>query len=316
MATQLLTQSGGQTATGAAPPPSQGLAPQAPQAQGATPQLATGATQQPAAAGVTGAGPAPTTEAAIGGARIAATTVQDLASSPASGRESPRDAIPIDSVRRVPVLREAVAVLSAADPTLATQFVRSVLPQANTQLASTLLFFLAATRGGDVRGWMGGRVATALEETGRADLMPKLAAELSVPARTAPDSVAGEWRSQQIPLYQDGEVGGMAVHVRRSGEDGGADGDGGEDGRRFLLDVDLSRMGPLQFDGLIRDRRFDLVIRSKAAFPDSMRQDIRTLFRDASEAVGLRGGLTFQAGSHDWVTVATARGAEYSGIQT
>ena len=208
------------------------------------------------------------------------------------------------------MLREAVTALSAADPTLATQFVRSVLPQANTQLASTLLFFLAATRGGDVRGWMGGRVATALEESGRADLMPKLAAELSAPARTAPDSIAGEWRSQPIPLYQDGEVGGMAVHVRRPGEDDGGDGDGSADGRRFLIDVDLSRMGPLQFDGLIRDRRFDLVIRSKAAFPDSMRQDIRTLFRDASEAVGLHGGLTFQAGSHDWVTVATARGAE------
>ena len=199
-------------------------------------------------------------------------------------------------------------MLSAADPTLATQFVRSVLPQANTQLAATLLFFLSAARGGDIRGWIGDRVATRLDEAGRADLLPKLSAELSAPARAAPDSPAGEWRSQTIPLYQDGDVGGLSAHVRRTSDDGGTAAEGDSAGRRFLLDIDLSRMGPLQLDGLVRDKRFDLTIRSEAALPEPMRHDLRTLFRDASDAVGLHGGLTFQAGGHDWVTVAAARG--------
>ncbi len=208
----------------------------------------------------------------------------------------------------MPTLREAVSVLSAVDPTLATQFVRSVLPQGNSQLVATLLFFLSATRSGDIRGWMGDRVTSALDDAGRTDLLPKLSAELAAPARPAPDAPAGEWRSQTIPLYQDGDVGGMAVHVRRSGDEGGDAGDGDASGRRFVIDMDLSRMGPLQFDGLVHGTRFDLTIRSPAAFPEPMRQDMRNLFRDASNAVGLHGGLTFQTGSHDWAQLSTASG--------
>ncbi len=226
---------------------------------------------------------------------------------PAASGAPPDAALPIDSARRVPVLREAVAALSAADPALATQFVRSVVPQGNAQLAATLLFFLSATRGGDVRGWMGDRVAARLEDAGRADLLPRLSAELATPTRAAPEPAGAEWRSQTIPLYQDSDIGGLTLHVRPAGDEAGA-GDGGEDaGRRFLIDMDLSRMGPLQLDGLMHDKRLDLTVRSLAAFPESMRQDMRTLFRDASDAVGLHGGLTFQIGDHDWVEVAAGR---------
>ena len=98
------------------------------------------------------------------------------------------------------------------------------------------------------------------------------------------------------------------MHVRRTGDEGGDAADGDAAGHRFLIDMDLSRMGRLQLDGLVHDSRFDLTIRSPAAFPEPMRQDLRTLFRDASNAVGLHGGLMFQAGGHDWARVATARG--------
>ena len=242
------------------------------------------------------------------GPRILAAGARAPSALPSAAGEIGHDVIPIESVRRTPALREAISVLSAVDPTLATQFVRSVLPQANSQLAATLLFFLAATRSGDIRGWMGGRVASTLEDAGRGDLLTKLSAELAAPGRTMPDPPTGEWRSQTIPLYQDGDIGGMAVHVRRSGDEGGEAGDGAAAGHRFLIDMDLSRMGPLQLDGLVHETRFDPTIRSPAAFPEPMRQDMRTLFRDASNAVGLHGGLIFQAGGHDWATVATARG--------
>ena len=239
------------------------------------------------------------------------------ASSPRGSGERPdsvvagRDTAPADSARRVPVLREAVSVLAAADPSLAARFTRSVLPQGNTQLAATLLFFLAATRGGDIRGWVGERVAATLDDAGRGDLLPRLSGELSMPARAAADPAAGDWRSQTVPLYQDGAVGGAALHVRRSGDDAAPDGDGDGEGQRFLIDLTLSRLGPLQLDGRVDARRFDLVIRSQAAFPEAMRRDMRTLFRDASDTVGLHGGLTFQTGGHDWVTVATARVAGF-----
>ncbi len=262
----------------------------------------------PTAAAPVSTGTAAATAAPAEAGRMAAPTTMAARPPVSAPPAAPEAPIPVESARRVPALREAVAVLTASDPALATQFVRSVIPQAGTQLAATLLFFLAATRGGDIRGWMGDRVASRLDESGRADLLPKLSAELATTTRPAPDPSSGEWRSQTIPLYQDADIGGLSLHVRQAGDEGSARADAEEGGHRFLIDMDLSRLGPLQLDGLVRDKRLDLTLRSQAALPESMRQDMRTLFREASETVGLQGGLTFQAGGHDWVAMAAVRG--------
>ena len=300
---QVVTQAANPPAT----PAPQGQPPQSRVPTTPTPQGTPAQTPAPNAANPAPPSPAPSGLAMEAGGRIGEAARPAPPTLPVAAGFGGDHALPIESARRVPALREAMSVLSAADPALATQFVRSVIPQGNAQLAATLLFFLSATRGGDIRGWVGDRVAARLEDAGRADLLPRLSAELAGAPRPAPDPAAGEWRSQTVPLYQDADVGGIRMHVRTAGDEDGAadDSDGG--GQRFLIDMDLSRMGPLQLDGLVRDKRLDVTIRSKAAFPDSMRQDMRTLFRDASETVGLHGGLTFQAGGHDWVTVATAR---------
>ncbi len=301
---QIVTQTANPPATPASQAPApQGQAPATPAPPGTpipatAPNTANPAAPLPAASGA----------AIEAGNRAGVTARPSAPALPAAPAAAGDDSLPVDSARRVPALREAVSVLSAADPALASQFVRSVLPQGNAQLATTLLFFLSATRGGDIRGWVGDRVTARLEDAGRADLLPRLSAELAGTPRPAADPAAGEWRSQTIPLYQDADVGGLALHVRKAGDEDGTaeDADGG--GRRFVIDMDLSRMGPLQLDGLVREKRLDVTIRSQAAFPESMRQDMRTLFRDASETVGLHGGLTFQAGGHDWITIADARG--------
>jgi hypothetical protein len=63
-----------------------------------------------------------------------------------------------------------------------------------------------------------------------------------------------------------------------------------------MLDVELSRIGPLQIDGLVRDKRLDLVVRTREALPDEMRHDINRIFSDAGDITGFKGVLTFQAG--------------------
>ncbi len=304
LSAQVVTQAGtGPARTGApTPPPAVGSSATAPPTAPA-PAPGPGSTTQASAPPAT----LPSQVASASPGRMASVAKPAPAPLPIAAGDPGEAPLPIDSARRVPALREAISVLSAADPALATQFVRSVLPQANTQLAATLLFFLSATRGGDIRGWVGDRVAARLDDAGRADLVPRLSAELAAP-RAMPEPTAGEWRSQTIPLYQDTDIGGLVLHVRAAGDEGGANGTAEENGRRFLIEMDLSRMGPLQLDGLVRAKRLDLTVRSQAAFPEAMRQDMRALFRDASETVGLQGGLTFQAGGHDWVTVAAARG--------
>lgn len=82
-----------------------------------------------------------------------------------------------------------------------------------------------------------------------------------------------------------------------SGEDDEEKSAGGKGkGVRFLVDLDLSRLGELQLDGMVHEdtKSFDLVIRSHEALDDEIRRDLTGLFVTANEAVGLKGGLSFQ----------------------
>ena len=76
----------------------------------------------------------------------------------------------------------------------------------------------------------------------------------------------------------------------------GKDKRGGNDvnGSRFVVEIELSRMGAFQFDGLVRERRFDLVVRSRIALTTTMRRDITALYQEAMELGRYNGDIVFQ----------------------
>ena len=75
-----------------------------------------------------------------------------------------------------------------------------------------------------------------------------------------------------------------------------------------MLDVDNSRFGELQPDGLVRERRFDLILRSRQALPEALRHDIAGIFAQANGATGSAGQIGFQASS-DWQALPLAPNA-------
>jgi hypothetical protein len=84
-------------------------------------------------------------------------------------------------------------------------------------------------------------------------------------------------------------------------QDRAGSGRGGKDQgqeHRFVVDLDLSRLGRLQMDGLVQraDKRFDLILRMETPFSSEMRRDITQLFIGTIEAIGIKGGVTFQGG--------------------
>jgi hypothetical protein len=64
-------------------------------------------------------------------------------------------------------------------------------------------------------------------------------------------------------------------------------------GERFVLEVVFSRLGPMQFDGLVRDRRFDLALRTSSELDTGLRRGIETVFADALGACGWSGEIVF-----------------------
>ncbi len=196
-----------------------------------------------------------------------------------------------------PTLLESASVLQRSDPVAAQQLAQAI-PDGGPRTAAAVISFVQAMRSGDARQWPGDATLRALERTGPrgTQLAATLSGEVAELATRARDTGA-EWRALPIPWNTGGEIDRVALITRREGE-GDSDETKGKKGggTRFLIDVNLSRLGPMQLDGMFKNeiRAFDMVLRTKEALPDDMRRDLLGLFTEANGAMGLKGGLSFQ----------------------
>ena len=172
------------------------------------------------------------------------------------------------------------------------------LPQAGPRLTTGLLFFLAALQGGKLEGWPGQAGREVLERVGQSELANRLGPEFLQGQRVVAEG-GSEWRLFLLPFFDGSKLQPLRFLLR--GRDGGKGGDNDSRDKaiRFLLELELSRMGALQFDGLVRDRRFDLMLRSRWALSAQQRADIAEIFNDANAVSGYRGQITFQS-PVDW----------------
>jgi hypothetical protein len=72
---------------------------------------------------------------------------------------------------------------------------------------------------------------------------------------------------------------------------------------RFLIDVRMSRLGPMQLDGFLRTRQLDVIVRSENPLPVWLNQDLRQSYTRTMEAIGYNGGLNFQHGRQGWLNI-------------
>lgn len=204
---------------------------------------------------------------------------------------------PPGAVTGWPTLSEALTVLQRSDPVAAQQLAQAI-PDGGGRTVAAAVAFVQAMRSGDLRHWPGDTNLRALERAGPrgAHLAGQLSAEVGELASRARDT-GGEWRALPIPWNAEGRIERIALITRREGDDEDdrkKERKGG--GTRFLIEVNLSQLGPMQMDGMFRteSRTFDLVLRTKATLPDVMRRDLTSLFADTNAAMGLAGTLSFQ----------------------
>jgi hypothetical protein len=209
--------------------------------------------------------------------------------------------------REWPALKEAMATLQQTDPAAAQQLIDRIMPQPDARLSTSMLFFLAALRGGTIQGWLGDGIARALQRS-RPDILSRLGDDFSALQRMGEEAPGRDWRMMPIPLYGGAEIDQIRMLMRRHGGERDEDDDetGPRGGIRFVLDVDLSRLGRMQLDGLVRekDKRFDLIVRSDQPFPGPVQNDIRAIFEDAIGASGTKGGLAFQSMPAEFVEIS------------
>lgn len=225
--------------------------------------------------------------------------------SPPAAASGLRTAAPdaFGDMRRWPAFDEALTTISHADPATARHLLTAVVPRPDSQLATNMMFFIVVLRGGDLRGWLGEGAHRILQNT-RPDLLSALDDDFGQMRRLADEPVSGDWRSLLVPFHTGAQVELVRLFTRQRKPEGD-DGDGDAAGTRFVVDVDLSRLGQIQLDGLLREkkRHFDLIVRSERPLPAEVRDRIRAIFRESAEITGMNGGVGFQAAPPDFVEI-------------
>ena len=214
-------------------------------------------------------------------------------------------------------LSKMVAWAEQSQPLIA-RTVLSQLPQVDTKLTSGLLFFLSAIKGGDIQQFFGNHLVRALEIKAP-DFLKKLKQDVQHMQHMLDENLGQSWASTILPMVYQGELHQARLFYRQDEENAVGASEGGS-AHRFIVEVGLSALGDMQFDGFVRDgkakRVFDLVIRSARPLTDSMRNDMRRLFDDALQTTGYQGYLTFQQGAHLFVRPMAAMKPNDSDSQT
>ncbi|OUS18827.1 hypothetical protein A9Q97_00195 [Rhodospirillales bacterium 47_12_T64] len=175
----------------------------------------------------------------------------------------------------------------------------SHIPHQGSALTSGILLFLNAIKAGPNRPWVGQDTLSLLRSAGNTELAQQLTNENATLSRPLETS-QGDWRMTQLPILHEGilEKANLFVRDRESGSQKGKKPER-EEATRFKLEVEMSRDGDMQFDGLVKKNRFDLVVRSRESLPNTMQSRISDLFYGANEATGFTGRLTFEP-SQEW----------------
>ena len=188
-------------------------------------------------------------------------------------------------------LRSTLNLLAAHDPTLASIVLNSRIPTANTNLGASLLFFLSALNGGNINKWLGQDVQLTLEKAGHGDLFKSLSDDFTALSRLNSDAGGNDWKTLVFPFYSETRLQQLKMFYRKHSREGE---NGAEDETRFIIELDLSKSGAVQLDGLFKPKQFDLLFRHQQELDTALKARVSEIFTENMEITGLSGSLTFR----------------------
>ncbi len=168
------------------------------------------------------------------------------------------------------------------------------VPQTGPKLAAGLAAAITALRSGEVEQLLAPLLAGRKIPAEKEEMVKRLKEEFTQLADLAKDRPAVDWRALFIPVY-DPRIGLTQINLYyRHNSSGENEKDKKDHGTRFLVDVNFAALGAFQLDGLIRGKRFDLMIRSRSRLSRNQRSEIIGIFDNALQVGGCTGGLEFR----------------------
>ena len=221
--------------------------------------------------------------------------------------------IPFDllSSTQWPVFDDALDILtaqSASSHMAASQSsLAKIMPNPGNpaQMGSAILFSMAAIRSGDISSWMGEKTIAALKRDGaRIDILGRLQKDFSGLSKMMTEPISQDWRGVAIPMMWQNDLQKINLYYRHQEAEKDEPTDKpGDKMTRFIFDLTLDRLGPVQLDGLMKKNRLDLILRTQTPFSRSMQATMRKKYLEVLDHGQLGGDLAFQTRHDQWVKV-------------
>lgn len=193
------------------------------------------------------------------------------------------------------VLNEAISALEQVDAP-AVDALKAVLVQTGNKMPALMLNYLnAVNAGADVRAWLGDANVRALESLGKRGqaVLKQLEKEFSSGAKKMTDGKS-VWKGYDIPFMTGTAVEPVSLYLQQSSEaleERAKNKPAPVTAVRFVLDLNLTKLGRVQLEGLSQraKRSFNLNIRHAYPFDASFEDRVRALFTKTLDALNYTG---------------------------
>ncbi|WP_435640028.1 hypothetical protein [Micavibrio aeruginosavorus] len=211
-----------------------------------------------------------------------------------------------------PAMDDMIQSLSITAPQVAAATARMIPNAASpSQAGAAMMFLFAAIRANDVAGWLGDDAISALRRDSRGmQALTRMGRDIAGLQKADAEPVTQDWKALTLPMMWQNDIHKIHMFYRRQHSDQDDDSSDSKkgDSTRFIFDLNLDRMGDLQIDGLMKDKRLDLILRTREkSFSPPMQAHMKGLYVAALENAGMKGVLGFQSRAEDWVRVDVRR---------
>lgn len=204
-----------------------------------------------------------------------------------------------DALQQIVTLLGSPSIASTAPlPPLLTA-AQPQAPNVPQNISAGLMVFIAALRGGNFTNWLGKENTEALRQKGHEELLRRAETEFTSIARQYNEPAPTQpWQMLFFPIAAEGHVQQVRIFTKRDRKRDDNRRAKADEDTRFVVECELSQLGALQMDGLVRRHEttleFDLYIRSLKPIDAAMQQDILTIYNDIGKITGYQGNLVFQ----------------------
>ena len=206
-----------------------------------------------------------------------------------------------------PVLDDLAQIVRQSDPRAYQSLMQTIIPNAgnSARLPAAALLFISVVASGDIAAWMGEKTIDIIRRAGKGEALNRLSGEMGAIKKSSQEPVSSEWRGITLPMAWQDEIGRMMLYYRH---DGGHDNDEEKKERttRFVFDLNLTKMGPVQIDGFHKSERLDLIIRTKMVLSPDMQKTMRRAYASALENSRLFGEISFQNKAEQFIKIPAA----------